>query len=341
MGELKLKPPIRLHLSAGSASSVQVIFIKGVTNGMNLNRGKRFKHSKYLLLMLLPGFIYYIIFHYAPMYGVIISFKNYNIFDGILKSPWAHNHGFGHFIDLFNSNSFYRVFKNTIILGFLQIIFTLPAPIILSLSLNEVKDGLWKRTIQTVSYLPHFISAVVICGIVFNLLSTNGIANLVISVLGGEKIQFLLRPEYFRSIYILTDIWQKAGWNSIIYLAALAAVDVQLYEAAELDGVKRWQRILHIDIPAIVPTAIILFILNIGNMIGTMSGAGFEKVLLLYNPNTYETADVIGTYVYRRGIIGADFSFSTAVGLFQSFIGFVMIVTANKIANRLSNISLW
>jgi putative aldouronate transport system permease protein len=206
---------------------------------------------------------------------------------------------------------------------------------------NEVKDGFWKRTIQTVSYLPHFISAVVICGIVFNLLSTNGIVNLIVSVFGGDKIQFLLRPEYFRPVYILTDIWQKAGWNSIIYLAALSAVDVQLYEAAELDGVKRWQRILHIDIPAIIPTAVILFILNIGNMIGTMSGAGFEKVLLLYNPNTYETADVIGTYVYRRGIIGADFSFSTAVGLFQSLIGFAMIVTANKIANRLSDISLW
>jgi putative aldouronate transport system permease protein len=302
---------------------------------------KKFRKSKYLLLMLLPGFIYYIIFHYIPMYGVIISFKNYNIFDGILKSPWAHNHGFGHFIDLFSSHSFYRVFKNTIILGFLQIVFTLPAPIVLSLSLNEVKDGFWKRTIQTVSYLPHFISAVVICGIVFNLLSTNGIANLVVSLFGGDKIQFLLRPEYFRSIYILTDIWQKAGWNSIIYLAALAAVDVQLYEAAELDGVKRWQRIWHIDIPAIIPTAVILFILNVGSMIGTMSGAGFEKVLLLYNPNTYETADVIGTYVYRRGIIGADFSFSTAVGLFQSLIGFVMIVTANKIANKLSDISLW
>jgi putative aldouronate transport system permease protein len=275
------------------------------------------------------------------MYGIIISFKNYNIFDGILRSPWAKNYGFEHFIDLFNSHSFYRVFRNTIILGVLQIIFTLPAPILLALSLNEAKDGVWKRTVQTVSYLPHFISAVVICGIVFNLLSVNGIVNSIVSLFGGEKIQFLLRPEYFRTIYIITDIWQKAGWNSIIYLAALAAVDVQLYEAAELDGVTRLQKIWHIDVPSIVPTAIILFILNIGSMIGTMSGAGFEKVLLLYNPNTYETADVIGTYVYRRGIIGTDFSFSTAVGLFQSLIGFVMIVSANKIANKISQISLW
>jgi len=305
------------------------------------NKLRKINYSKYFLLMLAPGFIYYIIFHYVPMYGIIISFKHYNMFDGILGSPWAGNHGLEHFIDLFSSYSFKRVFKNTIILGVLQIAFTLPAPIILALSLNELSEGIWKRTIQTVSYLPHFISSVVICGIVFNLLSSNGIVNTFISALGGTKIQFLLRPEYFRTIYIITDIWQKAGWNSIIYLAALAAVDTQLYEAAEIDGASRIQRILNIDIPSIIPTAVILFILNIGNMIGTMSGAGFEKILLLYNPNTYETADVIGTFVYRRGIIGADFSFSTAVGLFQSLIGFFMIVTANKIANKLSDISLW
>jgi putative aldouronate transport system permease protein len=291
--------------------------------------------------MLLPGFVYYIVFHYVPMYGVIIAFKIYNNFDGILGSPWAKNHGFEHFIDLFNSSSFRRVFKNTIILGLSQIIFTLPAPVILALSLNELKDGPWKRTIQTVSYLPHFISSVVICGIVFNLLSANGIVNLIIGIFRGGGIQFLLRPEWFRPIYLLTDIWQKAGWNSIIYLAALSAVDIQLYEAAELDGVNRLQKIMHIDIPSIIPTVVILLILNIGSMIGTMSGAGFEKVLLLYNPNTYETADVIGTYVYRRGIIGSDFSFSTAAGFFQSLIGFVLIVSANKIADKARGISLW
>jgi putative aldouronate transport system permease protein len=258
-----------------------------------------------------------------------------------MKSPWASNHGFEHFIDLFHSHSFYRVFKNTIILSLSQIIFTFPVPIVLALSLNEEKDTPWKRAVQTVSYLPHFISSVVICGIVFNLLSTNGIINQILSVFGQEKIQFLLRPEYFRPIYIITDIWQKAGWNSIIYIAALSGVDMQLYEAAELDGANRWQRILNVDIPAIIPTAVILFILNIGNMISSLNGAGFEKVLLLYNPNTYETADIIATFVYRRGIVGADFSFATAVGLFQSLIGFFMIVSANKIANKLSDISLW
>jgi putative aldouronate transport system permease protein len=158
---------------------------------------------------------------------------------------------------------------------------------------------------------------------------------------GNEKVQFFLRPEYFRPIYIVTDIWQKAGWNSIIYIAALSSVDIQLYEAAELDGANRLQRILNVDIPAIIPTAIVLLILNIGSMISSLNGAGFEKVLLLYNPNIYETADIIGTFVYRRGIVGADFSFATAVGLFQSLIGFFMIVTANKIANKLSDISLW
>jgi putative aldouronate transport system permease protein len=275
------------------------------------------------------------------MYGIIISFKRFNIFDGIIKSPWASNHGFEHFIDLFHSHSFYRVFKNTIILSFAQIIFTFPAPIILALSLNEEKDTIWKRIVQTVSYLPHFISSVVICGIVFNLLSTNGIINQILSALGQETIQFLLRPEYFRPIYIITDVWQKAGWNSIIYIAALSGVDMQLYEAVELDGANRLQRILNIDIPAIIPTAVVLLILNIGSMISSLNGAGFEKVLLLYNPNTYETADIIATFVYRRGIVGADFSFATAVGLFQSLIGFFMIVTANKIANKLGDISLW
>jgi putative aldouronate transport system permease protein len=219
----------------------------------------------------------------------------------------------------------------------MQIAFTFPMPIILALCLNEVRDSLWKRTVQTVSYLPHFISTVVICGIVFNFLSSNGIANQILGLFQHEKVQFLLEPQYFRWIYVITEIWQKAGWSSIIYIAALSGVDVCLYEAARIDGANRWQKIINIDVPAIIPTAIILMIFNIGGVMNM----GFEKVLLLYNPNTYETADVIGTYVYRRGIVGADFSFTTAVGLFQSVIGFILIVAANRIANKVSDISLW
>ncbi len=298
---------------------------------------KMFYKSRYLLLLLIPGVIYYLIFHYIPMYGIIISFKNFNIFDGIWGSPWADQFGFEHFIDLFKSNSFFRALKNTVTLSLLQIAFTFPAPIILALSLNELRNGLWKKTIQTVSYLPHFISTVVICGIVFNLLSSNGIVNTLINLFGGETVRFMIRPEYFRWIYVISEVWQKAGWNSIIYAAALATVDVELYEAAKLDGANRWQRMCNIDFPAIIPTAIILLIFNIGGIM-TM---GFEKVLLLYTPSTQETADVIGTYVYRRGIVGADFSFSTAAGLFQSAIGFLLIVGTNRLAKKFGEISLW
>jgi len=295
------------------------------------------KRSKYLLLILFPGLLYYIIFDYAPLYGIIIAFKDFNFFDGVIGSPWADKNGMGHFIELFSSAGFYKLLWNTVILSIYQIIFYFPTPIILALSLNEVKNGLWKRIVQTVSYLPHFISTVVICGMIYNFLSLNGVINQIIAFLGLEKIQFLLMPEYFRSIYITTDIWQKIGWGSIIYLASLSGVDTSLYEAAKMDGANRWHQIIHINIPAIIPTAIVLLIFSIG---GIMT-SGFEKVLLLYNPNTYETADVIGTYVYRRGILGAEFSFTTAVGLFQSIIGFIMILGANRMAKKVSEISLW
>ena len=305
---------------------------------LNLNQQYRKMYkSRYLFLFLLPGIIYYIIFRYIPIYGVLIAFKNYNVFDGIVNSPWAANHGLEHFIDLFQSNAFYRIFKNTMVLSFMQIVFTFPMPIILALCLNEVKSGAWSGFVKTTSYMPHFISTVVICGIVFNFLSSNGIANKILGFFGKEKIQFLLMPQYFRGIYVSTEIWQKMGWDSIIFTAALAGVDESLYEAAYIDGASRLQKIIYIDFPSIIPTAVILLIFNIGNVMNM----GFEKVILLYNPNTYETADVIGTYVYRRGIAGTDFSFSTAVGLFQSVIGFVLIVFANKTADKLSDISLW
>lgn len=298
---------------------------------------RNFARSRFLLLLILPGFLYYLVFHYIPMYGVIIAFKDYNFFDGILGSPWAASNGLEHFLELFQSPAFYRVFRNTVLLSLFTIIFSFPAPIILALSLNEITNGKWRRIVQTVSYLPHFISTVVICGMIFNFLSLHGIVNQILSLFGREKILFLMEPGYFRAIYVLSDIWQRMGWGSIVYLAALAGVDPQLYEAAAVDGANRWHRILHINIPALVPTAIVLLILNMGGMMNV----GFEKVLLLYQPSTYETADVIGTYIYRRGILGAEFSFSTAVGLFQSAIGFTLVVVTNRIARKFSDISLW
>ena len=301
------------------------------------NQYKSFKRSRFLLLIMLPGIIYYIIFHYVPMYGLIIAFKDFNIYDGIINSPWTSNYGFKHFLELFNLPIFYRILKNTVLLSLYTILFSFPTPIILALCLNEAKNKLWKNTVQTVSYLPHFISTVVICGMITNFLSLNGLVNNIVSFFGLERIQFLLYPKYFRTIFVISEIWQQTGWNSILYMAALSQVNPELYEACRIDGANRFQHILYINIPSIIPTAIILLIFKIGGIMNV----GFEKVLLLYNPNIYETADVIGTYVYRRGILGAEFSFSTAVGLFQSVIGFILVVITNKIAGKVSEVSLW
>lgn len=310
---------------------------KVFTKAWRCEQWRLIKKSRYWLLFLVPGILYYLTFHYAAMYGVIIAFKDFNAYDGIMGSPWAANHGLEHFIELFNSPAFLSVLKNTVLLSFYTILFSFPVPIILALALNEMRNGLFKRFAQTVSYLPHFISTVVICGIAYNFLSLDGLINQMIQAFGGEKIQFLLYPKYFRSIYVITDIWQKAGWNSIIYIAALTMIDTAQYEAARIDGIGRFQKIWYIDLPALVPTILILLIMNIG---GVMT-AGFEKVLLLYNPNTYETADIISTYVYRVGISGAQFSFATAVGLFQSVIGFVLVICTNRLSNRISGSGLW
>lgn len=300
-------------------------------------RYKSFLRSKFLLLIMVPGLIYYILFHYVPMYGVIMAFKDFDIYEGIMGSPWASNYGFEHFIELFNLPVFYKILRNTVLISVYSILFSFPAPIILALCLNEVKNRIWKGTVQTISYLPHFISTVVICGMITNFLSLNGIINSFASFLGFEEVQFLLYPEYFRTIYVVTDIWQKIGWNSILYMAALSQINPELYEACRIDGANRLQQILYINIPGIMPTAMILLIFSIGGLMNV----GFEKVLLLYNPNVYETADVIGTYVYRRGILGAEFSFSTAVGLFQSVVGFVLVVITNRIARKVNDVGLW
>lgn len=284
-----------------------------------------------------PGILYYVIFRYVPMYGVIIAFKDFSIYDGIFGSPWASDYGFGHFIELFRQPVFYRILKNTVLLSVYSLLFSFPAPIILALCLNEVKNRLWRSSVQTVSYLPHFISTVVICGMITNFLSMNGIVNQLMSFLGFEKKQFLLYPEYFRTIFVISEIWQKTGWNSILYMAALSQINPELYEACKIDGANRFQKIIYINIPGIIPTALILFILSVGGLMNV----GFEKVLLLYNPNIYDTADVIGTYVYRRGILGAEFSFTTAVGLFQSVIGFILVVLANTAARKVNDVSLW
>ncbi|MDD3058682.1 MAG: ABC transporter permease subunit [Sphaerochaeta sp.] len=295
---------------------------------------KLIKRSKYLYLIFLLPFIYYVVFHYAPMYGVIVAFKNYNIVRGIWNSPWV---GLKHFAKFIVDPYFWKVVRNTFLMSFYNILWGFPVPIILAVLLNEVAHGKYKRVLQSVSYLPHFISTVVLCGMLVNLLSTDGLLNQLISNLGGKPIQFLMYPEYFRTIYVSSSIWQSAGWTSIIYLAALTGIDPQVLDAATIDGANRLQRIRHVTIPAILPTISTMLIMNLGKMMNL----GYEKVLLLYNGSTYETADIISTYVYRRGILGNSFSYATAVGLFQSVVGIVLLVMANKVSKKLSETRLW
>lgn len=295
---------------------------------------KQIKHSKYLYLIFLFPLLYYVVFHYAPMYGVIVSFKDYNIVKGIWGSPWA---GLKHFEKFVKDPYFWKVVRNTFLMSFYNILWGFPVPILLAIMLNEVKHAKFKRVIQSISYLPHFISTVVLCGMLVNLLSTDGLLNQLVRNLGGKSVQFLMYPQYFRTIYVSSSIWQSAGWTSIIYLAALTGIDPEILDAATIDGANRLQRIKHVTIPAITPTISTMLIMNLGRMMNL----GYEKVLLLYNGSTYETADIISTYVYRRGILGNSFSYATAVGLFRSVIGIVLLVMANKVSRKLSETSLW
>jgi putative aldouronate transport system permease protein len=285
------------------------------------------------VLIFLP-ILYYAIFCYGPLYGILIAFKDYKIRKGVLGSQWVGMKWFNKFI---TDPYFWKLVRNTLLLNIYGLLWGFPIPIILALQLNEVRHSGYKRLIQTFSYLPHFISTVVVCGMLVNFLSLDGVINQLLSALGFKKIQFLMLPEWFRTIYTASGIWQSCGWNSIVYLAALTAVDQQLLEAAEIDGANHFQRIWHVSLPAIAPTISIMLIMQLGRLMTL----GYEKILLLYNGSTYETADVISTYVYRRGILNADYSYSTAVGLFQSVISLALLVVSNKISKRLSETSLW
>ncbi|RAU91716.1 sugar ABC transporter permease [Paenibacillus sp. YN15] len=295
---------------------------------------KDYKKNKWLILMALPVVAWYILFHYVPMYGVIIGFKQFSPVKGILGSPWV---GLQHFQDFFNSISAWRVIRNTLLINFYQLIFGFPAPIILALLLNEIKNKAFKKTIQTVTYLPHFVSTVVICGMIIDFFAKNGLINDIIAFFGGSRTMFLVEAGWFRTIYVGTGIWQGIGWGSIIYLAALTAIDTELYEAVTIDGAGRWKQFVHITLPGIAPTIVILLIMNIGRMMSE----GYEKIILLYNPSTYETADIISSYVYRRGLVEANYSFSAAVGLFNSIVNLILIVAANYTSRKVNETSLW
>jgi putative aldouronate transport system permease protein len=279
-----------------------------------------------MYLMLVPVALYYIVFHYAPMYGTTIAFKKFNPMVGILGSPWI---GLAHFKQLFALDKFYSVFWNTVRISFIRIVFGFPVPLIVALMLNEVKNSSLKRGIQTAIYIPHFISWVVLGGILINLLSAeSGIVNTVIKAMGFRAIPFLTSDTYFVPTMVVSMIWKTFGWNTIIYLAALAGVDPQLYEAAVVDGAGRWRQLFRITLPCIRSTIIVLLIMRIG---GIMQ-AGFEQIFVLYHPAVYNVADIIDTYVYRMGLSEGRFELATAVGLFKSVVNFLMIVLANKLA---------
>jgi putative aldouronate transport system permease protein len=296
---------------------------------------KVIERDKYLYLLILPVILYYVVFHYIPMYGVVIAFKKFQPLKGIMGSTWV---GFRYFEEFFTSPHFFQLLKNTVLLSFYSLIWGFPAPILFALLVNEVRHKLFKRAVQTISYLPHFISFVVIAGMVVSFTGLKeGVINQFLLLVGMEPINFMAEPGWFRSIFVGTSIWQGFGWGSIIYLAAIAGIDPQLYEAAEMDGAGRWTRMWHITLPCLIPTIVIMFILQIGNLMDV----GVEKVLLLSNPLTYETADVISTFVYRRGILNGDYSFATAVGLFNNVINLIMLVSVNALSRKVSQSSLW
>jgi putative aldouronate transport system permease protein len=311
-----------------------------LSKNINLEQGfwarlkKDLKVNKSVYVMFLPVIAYYIIFHYKPMYGAIIAFKDYTPIKGILGSEWI---GFKNFIDFFTSFYFWRVLKNTLVISFSTLIFGFPAPIILALLINELKSKLFSRTVQTVTYMPHFISMVVIAGIIRTFTMDTGIINDIIAFFGGERVTLLSQPKMFVPVYVLSGIWQEVGWGSIIYLAAMAGIDQELYEAAKIDGAGRWKQTIHVTLPCLAPTIIILLILRMGSLLNV----GFEKIILLYSPATYETADVISSFVYRKGLQEFNWSFSSAVGLFNQVINFALLISANWISKRVNESSLW
>lgn len=296
---------------------------------------KDFILNKYLYLMMLPVLAYYIIFHYVPMYGAIIAFKDYSPMKGILGSDWV---GLEHFRNFFNSYYFWRVLKNTLVISLYTLCFEFPMPIILALLLNEVKNKAFKKTAQSIAYMPYFISMIVICGMIKDFTNSGGFINTMITyVFGGDGQAMLQKPELFRPIYVLSEIWQRVGWESIIYMAALTGIDQEQYEAARLDGASKLQQIWRITIPGIMPVIVIMFILRTGNLLNV----GFEKIILLYNPVTYETADVISSFVYRKGLLEFNWSYSTAVGLFNSVLNLILLVLANRLSRKVTENSLW
>ena len=293
-----------------------------------------FEMNKYKYLMIIPVLVYLALFAYKPMYGLVIAFKNYKPTRGIAKSAWV---GFLWFETFFKDIYFWRLLRNTFTLSALSIVFGFPAPILLALMINEVQNTKFKRTVQTITYMPYFISLVVTCSIIKIYCQQNGLFSQIAELFGGQRQNFMINPNAFRPIYVISGIWQNIGWNSIIYLAALSGIDQEQYEAARIDGANRFQQILHVTIPGILPTIMVLFVLRMGSILNV----GYEKVLLLYTSNTYEVADVFSTYTYRMGLENQQYSLSTAVGLFNTMVNIVFLLLTNWLSKKTTESGLF
>uniref|UniRef100_UPI00405439CA ABC transporter permease n=1 Tax=Paenibacillus sp. FSL H8-0537 TaxID=2921399 RepID=UPI00405439CA len=295
----------------------------------------RLRKDKWLYILLLPGLLYFIVFKYVPMWGVLLAFKNFQPFTGFLKSEWV---GLEHFQLFFANPEFFMLLRNTLLLSLYNLVFFFPAPIVLAILMNEVRFALFKRTVQTMIYVPHFISMVIVASMTYVFLTTaGGPVNEMLEQYTGRKIEFLATPEWFKPLIIMQTIWKECGWGTIIFLAALAGVDMEQYEAATMDGANRWKQIWHITLPAVRSTIVILLILRMGNILEN----GFEQIYLMLNPLNRQAAEVFDTYVYMMGITQGAFSYSTAVGLFKSLIGVVLVVGANYLAKRFGQSGLY
>ena len=303
--------------------------------GLGARIGDEIRHNFILYLMAIPVIVYFVLFNYLPMFGLVVAFQDYRPVRGILGSEFV---GFEHFIKFFTSPLFWPVIKNTVVISFYNILFSFPAPIIFALMLNEIKNTQFKRIVQTITYLPHFISAVVICSMVIRFLDQDGIITAFISLFTGERINYMLEADAFRTIFIASGIWQGLGWGSIIYISALAGIDQEIYEAAVIDGAGKWKQTIHITIPGILSTIIILFIMRMGQILSV----SYEKILLLQNSYTEAISRVISVYVYERGIgDGNDLSFASAVGLFTSFVNIAFLCISNRISKAVTDSGLF
>lgn len=317
-----------------AAGSVPIMSQNSITS-KNRSIWNYILRKRYLYLMLIPAIIYFIIFNYAPMYGILIAFKDFSFKKGIWGSDWI---GLENFRYMFQLDNFYTVFKNSILLSLLRILFTFPIPILLALLLNDIKSSKYQKVMQTLFYLPHFVSWVVIGGILINFLSpVSGIINILIQSMGGEPIFFLAENKYFKPIVILTSIWKDSGWGTIIYLAAITGISSDLYEAAKIDGANKLKCLRYITLPSIKSTVVIMLILRLGSIMNN----GFEQIFILQNSKNLGVSEVFETYTYRLGLLGGRYSFATTVGLFTSVIGIVFLLVSNKIANKMGEEGIW